>query len=86
VIGKKFPGGGFIAYTFSHNHPFKGGYITRHYGNPRERRHALQLEICKTDYMDDHEIHYHPDRAGKMEELLYDTLDRLLKTLISLKD
>ncbi|MCI0750755.1 MAG: N-formylglutamate amidohydrolase, partial [Flammeovirgaceae bacterium] len=30
-------------YSFSHNEPFKGGYITRHFGKPTENVHALQL-------------------------------------------
>ena len=73
-------------YSLGHNHPFKGGYITRHYGNPRQHRHALQLEMSKRNYMDDMERDYHPERAKRVAELLYDTLDRLSKTLISLKD
>ncbi|HEY2864590.1 MAG TPA: N-formylglutamate deformylase [Casimicrobiaceae bacterium] len=30
---------------------FKGGYITRHYGRPKERIHAVQLEMCWSCYM-----------------------------------
>ena len=30
---------------------FKGGYITRHYGRPEDRVHAVQLEICWRCYM-----------------------------------
>ncbi len=58
------------SYEFSHNHPFKGGYITRHYGDPSRHRHALQLEMAKDNYMDDFEKKYHPERAGKMRESL----------------
>ena len=32
---------------------FKGGYITRHYGRPTERVHAVQLEKCQCLYMDE---------------------------------
>ena len=32
---------------------FKGGYITRHYGNPADRVHALQIEINQTTYLAD---------------------------------
>ena len=73
-------------YTLQHNHPFKGGFITRHYGNPAEGVHALQLEMSKINYMDDQEKRYHPGRAEKMGELLYNTLSRISETLISLKD
>ena len=39
--------------TFSHvlNGRFKGGYITRRYGRPTDRVHALQLEMCQNLYM-----------------------------------
>ena len=30
---------------------FKGGYITRHYGRPRQGWHAVQLEMCFSTYM-----------------------------------
>ena len=30
------------SYSFSHNFPFKGGHITRHYGKPQVHQHALQ--------------------------------------------
>ncbi len=41
--------------AFSHvvNGRFKGGYITRHYGRPAERVHAVQLEMCQRCYMDE---------------------------------
>lgn len=40
-------------YTLAVDGRFKGGYITRHYGRPAERIHALQLEICQSTYMDE---------------------------------
>jgi N-formylglutamate deformylase len=33
------------------NGRFKGGYITRHYGNPAAHVHAVQLEMCQSLYM-----------------------------------
>jgi N-formylglutamate deformylase len=33
------------------NGRFKGGYITRHYGQPGNRVHAVQLEMCQSLYM-----------------------------------
>lgn len=33
------------------NGRFKGGYITRHYGQPAHRVHAVQLEMCQRLYM-----------------------------------
>ena len=39
--------------TFAHvsNGRFKGGHITRHYGNPDKCVHAVQLEMCWSCYM-----------------------------------
>jgi N-formylglutamate deformylase len=40
-------------YTLDVDGRFKGGYITRHYGQPKERIHAVQLEMCQSTYMDE---------------------------------
>ncbi|HEV8515139.1 MAG TPA: N-formylglutamate amidohydrolase [Cyclobacteriaceae bacterium] len=68
-------------YSVNHNHPFKGGFITRHFGKPAENVHALQLEMTKVNYMDDQEINYHPGRANKMRSLLQKNFDRLIEQL-----
>ncbi|EUK18674.1 N-formylglutamate amidohydrolase [Commensalibacter papalotli (ex Servin-Garciduenas et al. 2014)] len=43
----------------SKNTPYAGGYITRHYGNPKQNIHTMQIEINKSLYMkeDDFEMH-----------------------------
>ena len=69
-------------YGFSHNHPFKGGYITRHFGRPSEDQHALQLEMTKVNYMDDAEKNYDQPRANKMREVLKRTLGNLADQLL----
>jgi N-formylglutamate amidohydrolase len=38
-------------YSLVKNDRFKGGYITRHYGQPDRNVHALQLEIAQSAYM-----------------------------------
>jgi len=45
-----------LGYTVRRNEPYAGGYITRHYGRPRERVHALQIEIARELYMDEARI------------------------------
>jgi N-formylglutamate deformylase len=35
------------------NGRFKGGYITRHYGRPAQRIHAVQLELAQVNYMEE---------------------------------
>ena len=42
--------------TVQRNDPYAGGYITRHYGRPREGVHALQIEIARALYMDERAI------------------------------
>jgi len=45
---------GFVAsgYTVTRNHPYKGGYITAHYGDLGQVE-ALQIEMCERVYMDE---------------------------------
>lgn len=69
-------------YTIQHNHPFKGGTITRNFGKPTENQHALQLEMSKVNYMDDAEQKYDTARANKMRDVLQRTLRSLAKELM----
>lgn len=66
---------------FSHvsNARFKGGHITRHYGAPGLRVHALQLEICQSTYMDETApFAYRPDLAGRVQPLLQRMLQAVM--------
>ncbi|MBX3479872.1 MAG: N-formylglutamate deformylase [Caulobacter sp.] len=69
---------------FSHvsNGRFKGGWITRHYGNPDGGVHALQLEIAQRAYMDEPaslEIPaWKPDRAAALQAVLKPMLAALI--------
>jgi N-formylglutamate deformylase len=65
----------------NHNHPFKGGTITRHFGKPAENQHALQLEMTKVNYMDDSETKYDVERATKMKLLLKPVFEKLIAQL-----
>ena len=58
---------------FTHvvNGRFKGGYVTRHFGTPGERVHALQLEMVQDCYMDESQPErYDPARAASIVALL----------------
>ncbi|MDA8050689.1 MAG: N-formylglutamate amidohydrolase [Rhodospirillales bacterium] len=44
---------GDLGYRVRRNDPYSGGYITRHYGRPREDTHALQVEIARDLYMNE---------------------------------
>ncbi len=73
---------GSSTYQLQHNHPFKGGFITRYFGKPLEKQHALQLEMAKVNYMNDSELTYNADRANKMRTVLQKTLSNLSRQLI----
>jgi N-formylglutamate deformylase len=58
-------------YTLAVNGRFKGGHITRHYGQPQRHVHAVQLEMCQSTYMDEAAPYgYRPDRAAQVQPLL----------------
>jgi N-formylglutamate deformylase len=69
-------------FTAIHNGRFKGGYITRHYGQPATNVHALQLEIGQTCYMD--EARPDPYDAAASAPLRQ-VLGRLASTLMDAK-
>jgi N-formylglutamate deformylase len=49
---------------------FKGGYITRHYGQPARGVHAVQMEIAQCNYMDEDRFDYLPERAAMLQPVL----------------
>ncbi len=68
-------------YQINHNSPFKGGHITRYFGNPAKKIHALQLEMNKILYMDDTELEFSEDRANEVRAILKPTFEALINTL-----
>ncbi len=61
------------------NGRFKGGYITRCYGEPGTDIHALQLEIAQRAYMDEATASYDRAKADRLR----DTLRKMLTTYLS---
>jgi N-formylglutamate deformylase len=58
-------------FTVAVNGRFKGGHITRHYGQPDLNIHAIQLEMCQSLYMDESApFAYRPDVAARVQPLL----------------
>ena len=62
------------------NGRFKGGYITRHYGEPARGIHAVQLEMTQCSYMQEAlPFGYLPERAARIQptvqQLLQSALD-----------
>ncbi|MCA0198908.1 MAG: N-formylglutamate deformylase [Proteobacteria bacterium] len=65
---------------YSHvvNGRFKGGYITRHYGDPETGLDAVQLELAQRTYMDEESFEYLPQRAGELQVVLRRLLEAAL--------
>jgi formiminoglutamase len=59
---------------------FKGGWITRHYGDPANGVEAVQMELAQSAYMDEAPPWpYRPDLAARLEP----TLRRLLEAMLA---
>ena len=52
------------------NGRFKGGYITRQYGDPANRVHAMQLELAQRAYMDEETLEFDAARADRLRDTL----------------
>ncbi len=68
-------------YELTHNHPFKGGNITRTFGKPNQNQHALQLERCKDLYMKNNETELDTEKAETMRQSLKLLFENLIETL-----
>ena len=67
-------------YTQAVNGRFKGGYITRNYGRPAERVHAVQLEMTQKSYMREHAPYdYLPERAAEVQPVLRSMMEAALQ-------
>jgi formiminoglutamase len=69
------------ARSYSHvlNGRFKGGHITRHYGNPAQNIHAVQLELAQSTYMEEFvPFHYRKDLAEPTRAVLKELLEGMI--------
>ena len=74
-------------FTWVSNGRFKGGWTTRHYGEPQMGVHAIQLELACRGYMDDppkvSELNwpapYDNDRAAEMRQSLFAILQGCIR-------
>lgn len=58
-------------YSTALNGRFKGGYITRNYGDPKNNINAVQLEISQITYMDEAPaVNFREDKANELRPVL----------------
>lgn len=68
-----------VGYSAVLNGRFTGGYITRHFGNPGQGVHAVQLELTQSSYMEEnHPFTFDEALARKVRP----TLRRLIETAL----
>ncbi len=60
---------GGMGYQVRRNDPYAGGYVTRHYGRPRDAVHALQVEVARPLYMDEARLERLPGMATLRRDL-----------------
>lgn len=66
------------------NGRFKGGYITRRYGRPADRIHAVQLEMVQDTYMQETRPYaYDAAKAARIQPLLKEMARAALQASIS---
>lgn len=66
------------------NGRFKGGWTTRHYGDPGGGVHAIQMELAQRAYMDETPPWtYVPERAAALRAVLQQVLDGLESLALS---
>lgn len=65
-----------MGYTVARNMPYSGGFITRHYGRPRDSVHALQIEINRALYLNERNLERTPGLARLRQDMA--NLARLL--------
>ena len=68
-----------MGYTVAHNKPYAGGFITEHYGRPARQVHALQVEVNRGLYMNEHTL----EKTAGFEALVAD-LTRFCAELMAL--
>ena len=57
------------------NGRFKGGYITRHYGNPASGVHAMQLEIAQRVYLNEASATFDARKGSRLRDTLRPMLE-----------
>lgn len=67
------------SYSVVSNERFKGGYITREYGEPKNNIHAIQLELSQRTYMNEGELIFSEDLAEQVIPYLKNIVRELIQ-------
>ena len=70
-------------YRVKPNTPYKGGFITRHFGQPSERLHAIQIEVNRDLYMDEESFRIKPAGLERLRRACAELLPRLASLKLS---
>lgn len=68
-------------YSVTYNRPFKGGHLTRHFGQPNAGIHALQLERSQDTYLNAEGDRLSEEKATTMRAVLESMFQQLTETL-----
>jgi len=71
-------------YHIAHNQPFKGGQITRAFGHPAQKIHALQLEMSQDVYMNADSKRLDAEKSVQVQKVLQTALLELAAVLEAL--
>ena len=64
-------------YSVRTNDPYKGGWITRHYGNPEQGVHAIQIEVNRDLYMEETSFEIKEEGMAQLREACQGLLGEL---------
>ena len=62
-------------YDWVANGRFKGGHITRHYGDPARGIDAVQMETSQRNYMDEDSFEYDETKAARLQVVLRNLIE-----------
>jgi N-formylglutamate amidohydrolase len=63
--------------TVAHDDPYKGGFTTQHYGQPRSGVHVVQVEVARRLYMDEATLAVDPPRFARLRRFCDDLVAAL---------
>jgi N-formylglutamate amidohydrolase len=58
-----------LGYNVKRNTPYSGGFVTRNYGRPEDKVHALQIEVNRALYMQEQTVSRGPGLARLADDM-----------------